>query len=92
MEPNPPKNIENKTLYTHKLADELLRYTRIRNFILGPNSSIPLRLVPLKLDIMEKTYNNIDDYENASEKEKYYKISRNHNTTFNTVKKRLHKK
>ena len=36
--------ILNINLYTQKLADEILRYNRIKNFILGPGSSIPHRI------------------------------------------------
>jgi hypothetical protein len=52
----PDKNlingIDNRTFYYGKLADELLRYTRIRRFLLSPTSSVA-SLMPLKYNLRE---------------------------------------
>ena len=79
--------IMNKSLYTHKLADELLRYPRIRNFILGPDSSIPFKIVPLKISDNEEIFDSDASYLNEYEKVKYMKIGKELNTTFDTVRK-----
>jgi hypothetical protein len=44
--------IDNRTFYYGKLADELLRYTRIRRFLLSSSSSLT-SLMPLKYDLHE---------------------------------------
>lgn len=44
--------IDNRTFYYGKLADELLRYTRIRRFLLSSSSSLT-SLMPLKYDLRE---------------------------------------
>lgn len=79
--------IMNKSLYTYKLADELLRYPRIRNFILGPDSSIPFKIVPLKLSDNEEIFDSDASYLNEYNKVKYMKIGKELNTTFDTVRK-----
>lgn len=79
--------IKNKDLYTHKLADELLRYPRIRSFILGPDSSIPFQVVPLTLNKNEEIFDSDESYQKAYTKEKYIRIGENYNTTFDTVRK-----
>ena len=80
-------NIENKGLYTHKLADELLRYSRIRNFILGPDSSIPFQIVPLVLKNTEEIFESEAEVIKASSLHEYVKIGEEFNTTFDTVYK-----
>lgn len=79
--------IMNKNLYTHKLADELLRYPRIRNFILGPDSSIPFKIVPLTLSDNEEIFDSDASYKDEYNKVKYMKIGKELNTTFDTVRK-----
>ena len=78
----------NKTLYAHKLADELLRYHRIRNFILGPDSSIPFQIIRLTLGNNEQIFPSDEEYQKAKKEKKYVKISNTTNTTFDTVKKK----
>ena len=77
----------NKHLYTMKLADEIMRYNRIRDFILGPSSSIPSQEVPIVLSDYEKIYNSKKLYEDASKLTPSVEVAikNKYNTNFNTV-------
>ena len=78
------KDIQNKELYTQKLADEILRYNRIKNFMLGPGSFIPQRIQQENLSKNEALYYNEEDYNNAANltKDKIINTKNRLNTSF----------
>ena len=78
------KDIQNKELYTQKLADEILRYNRIKNFMLGPGSFIPQRIQQENLSENEALYYNEEDYNNAANltKDKIINTKNRLNTSF----------
>jgi hypothetical protein len=78
------EDIRNKELYTQKLADEILRYNRIKNFMLGPGSFIPQRIQQENLSENEALYYNEEDYNNAANltKDKIINTKNRLNTSF----------
>ena len=79
----------NRELYTMKLADEIMRYNRIRDFVLGPSSSIPSQEVPIVLSDYEEIYNSKKLYDDAAKLTPSVEVAikNKYNTNFNTVNK-----